>query len=470
MARLSTTVPLHPAVNDHNMPCMYTPHSHLPLTPPEYMPQYSGCGIQISQHQYAVGTQGLPVPEKGVYEINVDPYGRKLMPSFVRVTQGYQQSQQQQPPTNYTGLPPPGITHPATQYYHQSQRRVEAPIGDENYHRLARQPEVRRAVEQQPAAPVEEKPTGGVAAHLDYNMDEMTDFVGTMAQRLVVGQAASERLLPSYRKFVYQVLSSTRLPSSTILLGLVYLRERTTMPQMAGTRQEHVYRLLTIALLLASKFLDDNTFQNKSWSEVTNIPVQELNQLEKDWLREIKWNLHVDPEGTKGFSQYKTMWDVWVERNLVKIVPSLAPIDTNFRPRSHSAFSPVPLYPPHQQHYTPPHSGIVTDRSVQLPPVRPSQQTDGFYGGWNPDYSPLSAPETGPTTPEGFGWSYGNSTQHSAQGTAQPTGYSRLPPIVTFHHQGWHAHHPHAACNCPQCRHHTEGYFMSANYGQPIAA
>jgi hypothetical protein len=342
---------------------------------------------------------------------------------------------------------------------------------DESFARHQVRQEVRR--QDQPA--VEEKPTGGVSAHLDYEMDEMTDFVGIMAQRLVLGQMNHDKLLPSYRKFVHQILTSTRLPSSTILLGLAYLRERMLTPQMAGMpRQENnVYRMLTIGLLLASKFLDDNTFQNKSWSEVTNIPVQELNVLEKEWLKDIKWNLHIDPEGTKGFSQYKNMWDAWVKKKSVAPQP-LTPIETNIRARSHSTFSPVQIYPPHQQQlFTPPHSGILSDRSVQLPPVRPNQTTEGGYWGWNiSDYSPPAAPQTGPTTPENhhYGWStvpYGN----PAPAAPQQPGYSRLPPIVTYHPHGWHSHHPHGASSCFQCRQQgAESFFASASYGQPIMA
>lgn len=425
--------------------------------------------MQLSQHQYAVASHGMPVAEKGLYEINIDPYGRKLMPSFVRVPQ---QGGYHQPQNSYSGLPPPGITHPGGQYYaqashqqQQQQRRMEASLTiDDNYSHGHSRQDARR--QEQPTA-AEEKPTGGVSAHLDYDMDEMTEFVGTMAQRLVMGQATPERMLPSYRKFVFQILSSTRLPSSTILLGLVYLRERMSHPQMVGLRQEHIYRLLTIALLLASKFLDDNTFQNKSWSEVTNIPVVELNALEKEWLREIRWNLHIDPEGTKGFSQYKAMWDTWVSKNAKTIAPPSAPIENNVRSRSMSTFSSVPLYPAHgDAQFTPPHSGIMSDRPVQLPPVRSAQQPENVYWGWTPaDYSPPSAPESGPTTPDShFNWSnvsYVNAGQHPPQ-----TGFSRLPPIMTYSHPAWHTHHGH--CTCYQCRTPNEGFFTT--YGQPITA
>ncbi|KAA8893746.1 hypothetical protein FN846DRAFT_787518 [Sphaerosporella brunnea] len=456
------------------MPCMNT---YLPLTPPEYYPQYPGCGMQINQHQYAIGSQGLPVPEKGVYEINVDSFGRKLMPSFVRVPQGYhhhhqQQQQQQQPQqqSGYAGLPPPGITHPGTQFYapvaHQPQRRMDATVPvDENYHLQVRQ-EARR---QEQPAPQEEKLVGGVSAHLDYEMEEMTDFVGTMAQRLVLGPMSHDKLLPSYRKFVHQILSSTRLPSSTILLGLVYLRERMQSPPMSTMpRQDNnVYRLLTIALLLASKFLDDNTFQNKSWSEVTSIPVQELNALEKEWLKDMRWNLHVDPEGTKGFSQYKALWDAWMKK-AVAPAPPLAPIETGLRARSHSTFSPAgPVYP-----FTPPQSGTLSDRIIQLPPVRANQPTEGGYWGWGiGDYSPPSAPHTGPPTPENLHYGWPVSNYGKPQPTPQQGNFSRLPPIVPYHPHGWHHHHhPQGAASCFHCRQQGNENFFNANYGQLIMA
>lgn len=41
--------------------------------------------------------------------------------------------------------------------------------------------------QEQAARPAEEKPVGGVSAHLDYDMEEMTGFVGQVSQHLYVG-------------------------------------------------------------------------------------------------------------------------------------------------------------------------------------------------------------------------------------------------------------------------------------------
>ncbi|PUU73075.1 hypothetical protein B9Z19DRAFT_1006216 [Tuber borchii] len=458
------------------MPCMFTPQSRLPLTPPDYLPPYGGCngGIQLNSHQFAMSSQGLAMSEKGtIYDPNpMETYGRKQMPSYPHVPgQSYpvsqQQQQQQQQQGNYSGLPPPGLTHPAGRYFPvptlslpmpvPSGRRLELPPLEESYrHRQ----EPRK--QEQPVHQPEEKPVGGVSAHLDYDMEEMTEFVGVMAQQLVYQRSVSDRALPQqFRKFVLQILSSTRLPSSTILLGLVYLQRRMTKPIPTASRHDHVYRMITIALLLASKFLDDNTFQNKSWSEVTGLPVNELNTLEKDWLKEIGWDLHVDPEGTKGFSQYTTMWETWVRKNGTKAaIPALAPINTNIRHHRTESTAFSPLYPPSQAYHP---LSVLNDPALHLP--RPQQsQPEGSYWYMNSgEYSPPSAPETGPTTPEGYAYGWpGAFAPHTRSSTYQ------LPALSNYHHHShrtWPGGHP---CGCSVCQR-PDGYMM-ANFCQPVTA
>ncbi|KAL8944543.1 MAG: hypothetical protein Q9211_000554 [Gyalolechia sp. 1 TL-2023] len=197
----------------------------------------------------------------------------------------------------------------------------------------------------------EEKATGGVAVHLDYEMDQMAEYVAEMTQGMYalyesricladinILRSVNPKVLvaSAFRKYVLQVLSSTRLPSSTILLGLHYLATRMSMPSSGGCYppgKGQVYRMLTTALLLGSKFLDDNTFQNRSWSEVSNIPVNELNVLEVEWLVAIGWNLHVDPEDTQGFTSWRKHWQRWQAKRLEMSIDSLklTPLDVNVR-------------------------------------------------------------------------------------------------------------------------------------------
>jgi hypothetical protein len=354
----------------------------------------------------------------------------------------------------------------------------------------------------QPAAqPKEEKAIGGVAAYLDYEMDQMADFVAETAQgmydlydsRICLADIDVVRSVnpktavpPAFRKYVFQVLSSTRLPRTTILLGLYYLATRMTMLSASGrytTGSGQVYRMLTTSLLLGSKFLDDNTFQNRSWSEVSNIPVAELNLLEIEWLLAIKWDMHVNPDDPQGFMLWQEQWEGYQDRKAIeKSLESLklAPVDMNVR-RQHSTnkrYSAAPVYQPlyneqalgasANDHLHPQWS---TPRYDQWPPTR-----------LNTAYSPPSAPETGPNTPEwygrlsGIGYSHG---QQSYPARTIPPPSQILPSQIPqpayqapypqqYNPSPWNPHGAH--CGCGYCMPYQDRYSMAPGYGpQPVA-
>ncbi|OCF42796.1 hypothetical protein I317_03398 [Kwoniella heveanensis CBS 569] len=52
-------------------------------------------------------------------------------------------------------------------------------------------------------------------------------------------------------------------------------------------------RVATLGLLLAGKWLDDNSFLTKSWCEVTTIPVVQLDKMERCALADLHYSLHV---------------------------------------------------------------------------------------------------------------------------------------------------------------------------------
>jgi len=325
---------------------------------------------------------------------------------------------------------------------------------------------------------------GGVCAVLDYEVSQMTDYVAEMAQRLC---NPNSPVSPAFRKFVSGLLSSTRLPSTTILLGMNYLARRMNMLNAAGPYKAsdgQVWRMLTIGLLLGSKFLDDNTFQNRSWSEVSGISVAELNTLEHEWLESITWDLYVNLDESKDFKAWLENWNTWREtKNLERTatldrLAPLAPIDTNVqRPR------------PYQQ----PYSGYTKSASREHPQ---SAYTPYEHHGWmnsypTPQLTPPSAPDSGVNTPEylsatGGGpryndWAlfnqYSRGYQQSNHAQYVPT---RIAPFQTpypnhySHHYGsniWDPA-PSADCNCGSCNPHMkQSYFMGHGYGgQQIVA
>lgn len=45
--------------------------------------------------------------------------------------------------------------------------------------------------------------------------------------------------------------------------------------------------------MLANKILDDHTYTNKTWSEVSGLPLNVLNGAEEEFLQGLEFDLHV---------------------------------------------------------------------------------------------------------------------------------------------------------------------------------
>jgi hypothetical protein len=327
---------------------------------------------------------------------------------------------------------------------------------------------------------------GGVCAVLDYEVDQMTDYVAEMAQRVV---RPGSPVSPPFRKFVSGLLSSTRLPSSTILLGMNYLARRINMLNANGTykaNEGQVWRLLTIGLLLGSKFLDDNTFQNRSWSEVSGISVAEINLLEHEWLNCIGWTLYVNLDESKDFKAWLQSWNDWREsKNLQRnaTLERLAPlpiIDTNVpraRPpysKAYSCYSKSASRERPQSGYMAPYEQPAWINSYPTPHLTPPSAPDSVLN--TPEY--LSATGGGPRYND---WAlfnqYSRGYQPPAHATYVPTRVaSYLTPSPYTNHYGNHyggsIWDPSVAdCSCNVCNPHAkQPHFMTQGYGGQLVA
>lgn len=342
-----------------------------------------------------------------------------------------------------------------------------------------------------------EEKVGGVAAHLDYRMEEMVDFVSEMAQGMY-GIYASKLCLadidmtrsvmnsnisvhPDFRRYVNQVLTSTRLPSSTILLGLHYLTVRMTMLSARGKYTYgggDVYNMLTTALLLGSKFLDDNTFQNRSWSDVSNIPVKKLNMLESEWLQEIKWDMHFDPSDSKGFALWRRRWHTFHAATPRSNIDSLSEtlkrtsIDNSFQ-RQQNTFQPLSSNTRYVPNYSESSAaGHYFDRSTQWQAPRYDQWASVRSGS---EYSPPSAPETGPNTPDYAmtnGFAYGGLPPPMHPSLKMPPPLHILPSNAPAHGYSTPQYNQYvghgSSCICTYCMPHYDRYSTNYAYDQAV--
>jgi hypothetical protein len=491
------------------MPSFYNSRQ-LPLTPPEFNTGYqnSNCaGMHYQQHSY-VAPQTMGRQDESGYDYN----GRYAQPqvSAPMPTSMMHQHQQQSYPHATVNMPPinryvdstVGLPLPPVRSFDQSMVPASEPHYRQQDYRSHYEPQ------QQPKAK-EEKPVGGVSAKLDYDMDWMTDFVAEMALKMYDLCDSSISLLnidifksvqpgkqvhEGFRSWVHGVLCATRLPSATIILSLHYLSTRMNMlstSRQVVPQEGQIYRLLTVALILGSKFLDDNTFINRSWADVSLIEVKVLNQLELEWLMSINFKLHHDADEAHGFSMWLGHWKEWEAQSLARGARSLklSPLDTNVQHHGavHKSFTPQSTH----SAFPPPSAQDYSARPAQTQYPTPSYAP---YDPWviprsSQDTSPASAPHTGPTTPEYYGgpgtwapldngtYTYSGRTfgfaplsQPRAQQHSQPhqSAANFTPFTPQYHNNPWTNHSMH--CRCGHCTQQHMPYFMAPGYGPQIAA
>jgi hypothetical protein len=250
-------------------------------------------------------------------------------------------------------------------------------------------------------------------------------------------------------------------------------------------------------MLLASKFLDDNTFQNRSWSDVSGIAVTELNTLEYEWLESCQWQLHINLDTSSDYMAWLESWKDWqdskkrreleraraAERARAQKLSSLPVLQTGYS-RQQAVTSPCSTYLPTRA------SAAISSfdmnrfaaKKNEIMATQNYRPSDGVWGQnqYRPVQAPITPPDSGYSTPEYMMSATSANARYNdwfAQALQYNNGYhhSQAHAFYSRHanYPGQYAYSPWeqtADCTCPSC-HSTmakQPYFASHRYGQTI--
>ncbi|KND90879.1 hypothetical protein TOPH_04543 [Tolypocladium ophioglossoides CBS 100239] len=184
-----------------------------------------------------------------------------------------------------------------------------------------------------------------------------------------------------FRKWVYNVLSTTQVTQNVIFLALLFIyRLKMSTPQIKG-RAGSEYRLLTVALMLGNKFLDDNTYTNKTWAEVSCFAVQEIHVMEVEFLSNMRYNLLASKDEWEDWLVKLASFHEYYERALnLPASPIHIPSPTN------NAFnSPIPSP-----------TGLTLSGIPDMPPYTPLGVTSFSPSSQSKNFSAYQANTTSP--------------------------------------------------------------------------
>lgn len=234
-----------------------------------------------------------------------------------------------------------------------------------------------------PAPAPAEEVNGGINSVLEYDLNRMATFLSWCAFGMLKQNRNPSK---EFESLMVSVLFATRLPKSTIIIALEYMNQRFSSKTLADLSESDVFTTLTIALILANKFNDDNTFTNRSWCGATGLKIEVLNHEERVWLAEVKWQLNV----VKFKSNIRTLeecWKAWLDKYApAQIVVPESPVSSTFS-LSPAAIMSSPVMAHDYYYQQPPtHYTSIPSSPIYTPPQKTSPYK--YDSIWNDRYQP----------------------------------------------------------------------------------
>ncbi|KAI0461443.1 hypothetical protein LJB42_001112 [Komagataella kurtzmanii] len=189
--------------------------------------------------------------------------------------------------SGYNQAPPPLMGHHQTESvgYHHHQRQYSSHLGSSylpnNNYDMYNNGQLFGA-QNQPPAPVHQVAQNNnksVSNAMSYDIETMVDFVCVMTHFKTPSSLSS-------------VLYATNLPETTIFGALIYYNQ---LVDPSETDNDYtIFTNLVLAFMVSNKYMDDQTFTNRSWSNASGLPIELLNSMERDWLNRLSWNLSIN--------------------------------------------------------------------------------------------------------------------------------------------------------------------------------
>ncbi|TEB24062.1 hypothetical protein FA13DRAFT_1594310, partial [Coprinellus micaceus] len=104
--------------------------------------------------------------------------------------------------------------------------------------------------------------------------------------------------------FIASIIHRGNIHPSVPYTALIFLqRLKSRFPDIRGSSG---HRLILSALILASKFMCDNSYTNKSWGSIAHgmFTVVDINQMEKEMCSYLSWELTVNGRTLLDFEKF----------------------------------------------------------------------------------------------------------------------------------------------------------------------
>ncbi|PVV02581.1 hypothetical protein BB560_002962 [Smittium megazygosporum] len=100
-----------------------------------------------------------------------------------------------------------------------------------------------------------------------------------------------------FKKYCHNTISSTQVSTSVVILSLIYFKRLCTSSSFVNgfSKLNSEFTIFSVALMLASKYLDDNTYSTQAWAKISLIQMPDFITMQLAFLESINHKLYVSP-------------------------------------------------------------------------------------------------------------------------------------------------------------------------------
>ena len=149
-------------------------------------------------------------------------------------------------------------------------------------------------------------------AFVCYMPPRLIDFAVCTMESVLEGSckpSPASAQIPSLHSFISGVVKRTPVNAFTLAVAMIYIgRFKAHLSPASVGSHDTRHRLFMVSLMLASKFLNDQSLTNKAWAKASGLfSLSEISMMEMDFLTVLRFDLFVDRASVNYFLEQNVM-------------------------------------------------------------------------------------------------------------------------------------------------------------------
>ena len=104
----------------------------------------------------------------------------------------------------------------------------------------------------------------------------------------------------SLKNYLLRILKHSEIEINTLIASVIYLDYICNKNYIIS--KYNIHKLLFISILISAKYNEDVIYDNETFSEISGMPLNEVNQMENVFFKAMDYNLYISEEH---FNTYK---------------------------------------------------------------------------------------------------------------------------------------------------------------------